>query len=105
MAAAALGNAGTPATYSLHADDVVSTGWFTALQNSNSTNTTSWLTFAQLEKMNYPQINSSQVLQQVATKYGYSSIDQMIPGLKMFWDDVSEAGGAGFPAHHPSTLV
>jgi hypothetical protein len=58
-------------------------------QGSGSTS----LTFEQLEAMSYTQINSSQVLLQIAIDAGYSSIDEMLPGLEMFWDDVSALGG------------
>lgn len=66
-------------------------------QEYGTTNTTSsndTLTFDQLEAMSYTQINSSQVLQQVANEAGYSSIDAMIPGLGMFWSDVSDVAPA-----------
>jgi hypothetical protein len=55
---------------------------------SNPT-TAAVVTFGQLLNMSYTQINSSQVLLQIAIDAGYSSIDEMIPGLEMLWDDVS----------------
>jgi hypothetical protein len=57
--------------------------------NTSSGNNTASLTFDQLLNMTYTQINSSQVLLQIAINAGYSSIDEMIPGLEMFWEDVS----------------
>jgi hypothetical protein len=51
--------------------------------------TTSSLTFEQLLNMSYTQVNSSQVLLELALSAGYSSIEEMIPGLEMVWNDVS----------------
>jgi hypothetical protein len=59
-------------------------------QEAGSINTS--LTFEQLEAMSYKHINSSQVLLQIAINAGYSSIDEMLPGLEMLWDDVSTLG-------------
>jgi hypothetical protein len=59
----------------------------------------------QLEAMSYTQINSSQVLLQIAIDAGYSSIDEMLPGLEMLWDDVSALGGYDFQSRIPCVSV
>jgi hypothetical protein len=47
------------------------------------------LTLAQLEGMTYQQLNSSSELLVLAQRAGYQSVQDMLPGLGMFFDDVS----------------
>jgi hypothetical protein len=46
------------------------------------------LTLSQLEAMTYTQINASAEVLELAQEAGYSSIQELMPGLGMFFSDV-----------------
>jgi hypothetical protein len=56
------------------------------------------LTMATLQGTSLVQINSSAAVLALAKSAGFKSIKAFMPGLQMFWDDVSQ-GMAGMLAH------